>query len=62
MPYPMFPGRLKQNPRALYVILIVTFVSGANFFAVLVFWPSQYYFMYADGSAVSAGLGSLPVG
>lgn len=38
VPYPMFPGRLKQNPRALYVIIIVTFVSGANFFAVLVFW------------------------
>lgn len=43
VPYPMFPGRLKQNPRALYVIVVVTFVSGANFFAVLIFWPTQYY-------------------
>lgn len=43
VPYPMFPARLKQNPRALYVIVTVTFVSGANFFAVLVFWPSQYF-------------------
>lgn len=28
VPYPMFPARLKQNPRALYVICFITFVSG----------------------------------
>lgn len=61
--YPMFPRRLgRRNPRALTVILIITAVSGANFFAVLVFWPTQYYFMYADGSPTSVGVGSLPVG
>jgi MFS family permease len=33
--YPMFPARLKEkNPRVLAVLLLVTFVSGANFFAV----------------------------
>lgn len=33
--YPMFPARLKEkNPRVLYILLLVTFVSGANFFAV----------------------------
>ena len=33
--YPMFPARLKQkNPRVLAILLLVTFVSGANFFAV----------------------------
>ena len=66
VPYPMFPARLKQNPRALYVICFITFVSGANFFAVLVFWPTQYYATYTGDSAypspVEVGLGSLPVG
>ena len=33
--YPMFPARLKEkNPRVLAILLLVTFVSGANFFAV----------------------------
>jgi MFS family permease len=33
--YPMFPARLKEkNARVLTILLIVTFVSGANFFAV----------------------------
>ncbi|KAL9094913.1 MAG: hypothetical protein Q9165_002863 [Trypethelium subeluteriae] len=66
VPYPMFPARLKQNPRALYVVCFITFVSGANFFAVLVFWPTQYYATYTGDtpypSPVTVGLGSLPVG
>ncbi|KAI9686287.1 MAG: hypothetical protein M1822_003943 [Bathelium mastoideum] len=66
VPYPMFPARLKQNPRALYVICFITFVSGANFFAVLVFWPTQYYATYTGDtsypSPTSVGRGSLPVG
>ena len=84
VPYPMFPGRLKQNPRALYVICFITFVSGefsrtsassvyhlltalgANFFAVLVFWPTQYFVQYTgdvpNPDPVTIGVGSLPVG
>ncbi|KAL9079384.1 MAG: hypothetical protein Q9157_001730 [Trypethelium eluteriae] len=66
VPYPMFPARLKQNPRALYVVCFITFVSGASFFAVLVFWPTQYYATYTGDtpfpSPVTVGLGSLPVG
>ncbi|KAL9092008.1 MAG: hypothetical protein Q9159_001153 [Coniocarpon cinnabarinum] len=66
VPYPMFPARLKQNPRALYVICFITFVSGANFFAVLVFWPIQYFVQYTGDSTqpdpMKVGLGSLPVG
>ncbi|KAI9727696.1 MAG: hypothetical protein M1828_005924 [Chrysothrix sp. TS-e1954] len=66
VPYPMFPGRLKKNPRALYVICFITFVSGANFFAVLLFWPTQFYVMYTGDTAfpdpVAVGVGSLPVG
>lgn len=82
--YPMFPRRLGRNPRALTVILIITFVSGgrcfsicsilapvlthatANFFSVLVFWPTQYYFVYTGSTAITdpvrVGIGSLPVG
>jgi len=61
--YPMFPRRLGTNPRALTTILIITFVSGANFFAVLIFWPTQYYVTYANfRDPVSIGVGSLPVG
>lgn len=61
--YPMFPRQLGQNPRALTAILIITFVSGANFFALLVFWPVQYFVQYATfRDPVSVGIGSLPVG
>ena len=66
VPYPMFPARLKQHPRALYVIGFITFVSGANFLNVLVFWTIQYYAVYTGNTTnpgpVLASLGSLPVG
>lgn len=33
--YPMFPARLKEkSPRVLTIIILITFVSGANFFSV----------------------------
>ena len=61
--FPMFPARLgEKNPRVLTILLIITFVSGANFFAVLIFWPTQYQNVYAQDSPVSQGIGSLPVG
>ena len=61
--YPMFPRRLGTNPMAFTVVLVITFVSGANFFAVLVFWPTQYFVQYAKfDDPVSVGVGSLPVG
>ncbi len=31
----MFPGRIKQNPRILLLTLLITFISGANFFVSL---------------------------
>lgn len=60
--YPMFPSRLKKNPKMLTVIMIITFASGADYFATLLFWPTQYQSLYARDNAVSAGLGSLPTG
>lgn len=29
--YPMFPKRLRQDPRILGLTLVITFISGANF-------------------------------
>lgn len=40
-PHPMFPGRIKQDPRVLVLTLIITFISGMNFFAAIMFWPTQ---------------------
>ncbi|KAL4977873.1 major facilitator superfamily domain-containing protein [Aspergillus desertorum] len=34
--YPIFPSRLKQEPRTLILTLVITFISGANFFSVLI--------------------------
>jgi hypothetical protein len=34
--HPMFPKRLRQgNVRVLFLTLVITFVSGANFFSIL---------------------------
>lgn len=61
--HPMFPRRLGCNPKELTLILLITFVSGANFFAVLIFWPTQYFVTWANYSnPISEGRGSLPVG
>jgi len=36
--HPMFPKRLRQDPRILGLTLVITFISGANFFSILMFW------------------------
>lgn len=59
--YPMFPARLKQNPRILAMTLVITFISGANFFAVLLFWPTQSFNVYGHDPA-GVGLRGLPIG
>lgn len=57
----MFPSRLKQNPRILLLTLIITFISGANFFSVLLFWPTQAFNVYGQ-DPVGVGLRGLPIG
>ncbi|KAF1812690.1 MFS multidrug transporter-like protein [Eremomyces bilateralis CBS 781.70] len=59
--HPMFPHRLKQNPRVLALTLVITFISGANFFAVLMFWPTQAFNVYGH-DPVGIGLRGLPIG
>ncbi len=59
--YPMFPSRLKQSPRILALTLVITFISGANFFSVLLFWPTQSFNVYGH-DPVGVGLRGLPIG
>jgi hypothetical protein len=58
--YPMFPKRLRAVPRTLGLTLLITFISGANFFAILIFWPSQSYNVYGH-DPVGNGWRGLPV-
>ncbi|KAL4870445.1 hypothetical protein BDV12DRAFT_184457 [Aspergillus spectabilis] len=59
--YPIFPSRLKQEPRILGLTLVITFISGANFFSVIMFWPTQAFNVYGH-DPVGVGIRSLPVG
>ena len=59
--FPMFPARLKHDTRNLSLILLITGISGANFFAVLLWWPIQSYSMY-DTNPINVGVRSLPIG
>ncbi|KAI9701139.1 MAG: hypothetical protein M1836_001808 [Candelina mexicana] len=58
---PMFPARLKQAPRILALTLVITFISGANFFSILLFWPTQAFNVYGH-DPVGVGIRGLPVG
>ncbi|RQM04983.1 hypothetical protein DH86_00003739, partial [Scytalidium sp. 3C] len=59
--YPMFPKRLRQAPRIMALTLVITFISGANFFSILMFWPTQAFNVYGH-DPVGVGIRGLPVG
>ncbi|KAI9641866.1 hypothetical protein NHQ30_009733 [Ciborinia camelliae] len=59
--YPMFPSRLKQAPRTLILTLVITFISGANFFSIIMFWPNQAHNVYGH-DPIGVGVRGLPVG
>ena len=59
--HPMFPSRLKQNTRIFVLTLIITFISGANFFSVLLFWPTQAFNVYGQ-DPVGVGVRGIPIG
>ncbi|PGH14634.1 hypothetical protein AJ79_02969 [Helicocarpus griseus UAMH5409] len=59
--YPIFPRRLKQEPRTLVLTLVITFISGANFFSVLMFWPTQAFNVYGH-DPVQIGIRGIPIG
>jgi len=56
----MFPSRMKQAPRILLMTLIITFVSGANFFSIIMFWPSQSFNVYGH-DPIGVGVRGIPV-
>ena len=57
----MFPKRLRQEPRILGLTLVITFISGANFFSILMFWPTQAFNVYGH-DPVGVGIRGIPVG
>ncbi|KAF7122696.1 hypothetical protein CNMCM5793_000806 [Aspergillus hiratsukae] len=59
--YPIFPTRLKQEPRTLGLTLVITFISGANFFSVIMFWPTQSFNVYGH-DPIQVGIRSIPIG
>ncbi|KAK0336986.1 hypothetical protein LTR91_024395 [Friedmanniomyces endolithicus] len=59
--HPMFPKRLRQDPRILGLTLVITFISGANFFSILMFWPTQAFNVYGH-DPIGVGIRGLPVG
>ncbi|KAJ5825249.1 hypothetical protein N7474_002387 [Penicillium riverlandense] len=59
--YPIFPSKLKQEPRTLGLTLVITFISGANFFSVLMFWPTESFNVYGH-DPVAVGIRSIPIG
>ncbi|KAG8165566.1 hypothetical protein KVR01_004118 [Diaporthe batatas] len=59
--YPMFPRRINQAPRILTLTLIITAISGANFFSILMFWPTQSFNVYGH-DPIDVGIRGIPVG
>jgi len=59
--FPMFPRRLMQAPRILLLTLVITFISGANFFSILMFWPTQAFNVYGH-DPVGVGIRGIPIG
>ncbi|KAL6252689.1 hypothetical protein RBB50_000408 [Rhinocladiella similis] len=59
--HPMFPSRMKQEARLFTMTLIITAISGANLFSVLMFWPTQSFNVYGH-DPVDNGIRTLPIG
>jgi hypothetical protein len=57
----MFPRRLQQNSRVMSLTLLITFISGANFFSVLLFWPTQAFNVYGH-DPIGVGIRGIPIG
>lgn len=57
--FPMFPSRLGREPRTFVLTLVIIFVSGVNFFSVLVFWPTQSFNVYGH-APIGLGIRGLP--
>jgi hypothetical protein len=50
-PYPMVPKALfNKAKKTMVIILLITFLSGGNYFVMLLFWPTQVYNVYGKPS------------
>lgn len=46
-PHPMVPRAIFHKAKqTMMVILLITFLSGGNYFVLLLFWPTQIYNVY----------------
>jgi MFS family permease len=60
--FPMFPAVIfTGEPRVLALTLWITFVSGMNFFSILLFWPTQSYNSYGH-DPLQVGIRNLALG
>ena len=59
--FPMFPSRMKKEGKILTLTLIITAISGANFFSVIMFWPTQAFNVYGH-DPVAVGIRGIPIG
>ena len=59
--FPMFPSRMRQEARTFALTLLITAISGANFFSILMFWPTQAFNVYGH-DPVGVGIRGIPVG
>ncbi|KAF2789097.1 MFS general substrate transporter [Melanomma pulvis-pyrius CBS 109.77] len=59
--YPMFPKRISKASSILSLTLVITFISGANFFSILMFWPTQAFNVYGH-EPIGVGIRGIPVG
>ncbi|KAL2136403.1 hypothetical protein VTI74DRAFT_3837 [Chaetomium olivicolor] len=57
--YPMVPRNMSKAPRTLWLTMVITFVSGANFFSVLLVWPPEAYNVYGH-EPVGVGVRGMP--
>jgi len=61
-PHPMVPRALfSKAKRTMIIILLITFLSGGNFFVMLLMWPTQIYNVYGD-DPIGVGVRALPIG
>ena len=67
----MVPKALfSKSKRTMVVILLITFLSGGNYFALLLFWPTQVFNVYGNpdpyynccGNEINFPIGDDPVG
>lgn len=57
--YPMVPPALfSKAKKTMIVILLITFLSGGNYFVLLLFWPTQVYNVYGEFAVLSLSVNS----